>query len=200
MGTCICVAEPLCCPPETIMTLFIGYTPNKVKKKIFFLIKWAPLGSVLLRVASVWFPESRIAKHHLSQSREGMDGVSVAPDLWVVWGCLCWLQDPQPWVSSLSGDPVLHQAPFLPRLISVACSSRIRTLWVMAFVGDNVTAIRERCNVDRRPHECPRQGSKPENSKVSPGWETSRWRQWGTLMDHLVRGIWQSFGVDGETA
>lgn len=106
------------------------------------------------------------SKHHLNWSREGMDGVSVGPDLWVVWGCLCWLQDPR--------DPVLHQAPFLPRLISVACSLRILTLWVMVFVGDNVTAIRERCNGNRRPHECPRQGSKPENSKVSAGWETTR--------------------------
>ena len=36
MDTRICVAESLCCPPETITTLFIGYTPNKVKKKFFF--------------------------------------------------------------------------------------------------------------------------------------------------------------------
>ena len=25
--TCICIAESLCCPPETITTLLIGYTP-----------------------------------------------------------------------------------------------------------------------------------------------------------------------------
>ena len=36
MDTCICMAESLCCPPETIMTLLTGYTPienKKLKKK-----------------------------------------------------------------------------------------------------------------------------------------------------------------------
>ena len=36
MDTCICMAEPLCCSPETITTLLISYTPvqnKKVKKK-----------------------------------------------------------------------------------------------------------------------------------------------------------------------
>ena len=33
MDTCICVAKSLCCPPETITTLLIGYTPiQKVLK------------------------------------------------------------------------------------------------------------------------------------------------------------------------
>ena len=27
MDTCVCVAESLCSPPETITTLLIGYTP-----------------------------------------------------------------------------------------------------------------------------------------------------------------------------
>ena len=27
LDTCICMAEYLCCPPETITTLFIGYAP-----------------------------------------------------------------------------------------------------------------------------------------------------------------------------
>ena len=27
MDTCICMAESLCCPSETITTLIIGYTP-----------------------------------------------------------------------------------------------------------------------------------------------------------------------------
>ena len=26
MDTCMCMAESLCCPPETITTLLIGYT------------------------------------------------------------------------------------------------------------------------------------------------------------------------------
>ena len=30
--TCICMAESLCCSPETITTLLIGYTPIKNKK------------------------------------------------------------------------------------------------------------------------------------------------------------------------
>ena len=36
MDTCICMAESLCCPPETIIILLIGYIPQhkkKVKKK-----------------------------------------------------------------------------------------------------------------------------------------------------------------------
>ena len=37
IGTCICVAEPLHCSPETITSLLIGYTPIQnvfgVKKK-----------------------------------------------------------------------------------------------------------------------------------------------------------------------
>ena len=38
INTCICMAEPLCCSPETITTLLISYTPtpkksSKIKKK-----------------------------------------------------------------------------------------------------------------------------------------------------------------------
>ena len=29
MDTCVCLAESLCCPPETITTFLIGYTPIK---------------------------------------------------------------------------------------------------------------------------------------------------------------------------
>ena len=32
----------------------------------------------------------------------------------------------------------------------------------MVFVGDNVKAIRERCNGDREPHECPTQTRKQQ--------------------------------------
>ena len=31
MDTCICMAESLCCPPETITTWFIGHTPIQNK-------------------------------------------------------------------------------------------------------------------------------------------------------------------------
>ena len=36
MDTCIWMAESLCCPPETVTTLLIGYTPipNKKLKKL----------------------------------------------------------------------------------------------------------------------------------------------------------------------
>ena len=34
MGMCICMAESLCCSPETITTLLIGYTPIQNKKLI----------------------------------------------------------------------------------------------------------------------------------------------------------------------
>ena len=32
MDTCICMAESLCCLPETITTLLIGYSPVQNKK------------------------------------------------------------------------------------------------------------------------------------------------------------------------
>ena len=32
MDPCICMAESLCCPPETITTLLIGYTSIQNKK------------------------------------------------------------------------------------------------------------------------------------------------------------------------
>ena len=35
-GTCIYIAEPLCCPPETITTLLTGYMPIQNKKLPFF--------------------------------------------------------------------------------------------------------------------------------------------------------------------
>ena len=37
MDTCICMAESLCCPPETITTLLIGYTPMKIFKTILHI-------------------------------------------------------------------------------------------------------------------------------------------------------------------
>jgi len=36
---CICMAESLCCPRETITTLLIGYTPIQNKKFFFFFFK-----------------------------------------------------------------------------------------------------------------------------------------------------------------
>ena len=35
MDTCVCVAESLCCPPGTITTLLISYTPIQNKKCFF---------------------------------------------------------------------------------------------------------------------------------------------------------------------
>ena len=31
MDTCICMAESLCCPSETITMLLVGYSPYKIK-------------------------------------------------------------------------------------------------------------------------------------------------------------------------
>ena len=39
MDPCLCMAEPLCCPPETITTQLIGYTPIQNKNCCFFLIR-----------------------------------------------------------------------------------------------------------------------------------------------------------------
>ena len=39
MDMCICMAESLCCPHETITTLLIGYTPIQNKKCCFFFLK-----------------------------------------------------------------------------------------------------------------------------------------------------------------
>ena len=37
MDTCVCMAESLCCSPETTTTLLMGYTPIQNKKLFFFL-------------------------------------------------------------------------------------------------------------------------------------------------------------------
>ena len=41
MDTCLCMAESLCCLPEIITTLFIGYMPIQIKrfKKILYVQK-----------------------------------------------------------------------------------------------------------------------------------------------------------------
>ena len=39
MDTCMCMAESLCCPPETITTLLISYTMIQNKKVFFFFFK-----------------------------------------------------------------------------------------------------------------------------------------------------------------
>jgi len=39
MDKCICKAESLCCPPQTITTLLSSYTPIQNKKLFFFLNK-----------------------------------------------------------------------------------------------------------------------------------------------------------------
>ena len=49
MGTCICMAEALCCPPEIITTLFIGYISIQNKKLFCFLKKKSWVG---------WRPDS----------------------------------------------------------------------------------------------------------------------------------------------
>ena len=44
MDTCICMAESLCCPPETITTLLISYTPTQnknLKKKKRIQLFWS---------------------------------------------------------------------------------------------------------------------------------------------------------------
>ena len=46
MDTCVCMAESLCCLPETVTTLLIGYVPKqnkklKKKKNPFLLMKFA---------------------------------------------------------------------------------------------------------------------------------------------------------------
>ena len=50
MDTCICVAESLCGPLETITTLLIGYSPiqNKKVKKIIILPRRKKRGRYLL--------------------------------------------------------------------------------------------------------------------------------------------------------
>ena len=39
MDMCICMAESLCCSPETIATLLIGYIPMQKKKVLKNIIK-----------------------------------------------------------------------------------------------------------------------------------------------------------------
>ena len=40
--TCICMAEPLCCPPETITVLLIGYIPIQNRRR-----QWHPIPVLL---------------------------------------------------------------------------------------------------------------------------------------------------------
>ena len=42
MDTCLWMADSLCCAPETVITLLIGYTPmqNKKLKNSFFSLKY----------------------------------------------------------------------------------------------------------------------------------------------------------------
>ena len=49
-GIRVCVAESLCCPPETITTLLTGYTPiqNKKFKKINIHVRCMPFPVYLL--------------------------------------------------------------------------------------------------------------------------------------------------------
>ena len=49
INTCICMAEPVCCSPETITTLLISYTPipNKKFKKLKKKTQWPKKKSAL---------------------------------------------------------------------------------------------------------------------------------------------------------
>ena len=49
MDMCICMAEPLCCPPETITTLLVSYIPiqNKKLKKLIKIV-FSDLGKMLV--------------------------------------------------------------------------------------------------------------------------------------------------------
>ena len=63
MDTCICLAESLYCPPETV-TLLTGYTPRQNQKLYFFFLKKRP---VLVSVV-----------HGLSRPLpSGLDGMTV---------------------------------------------------------------------------------------------------------------------------
>ena len=42
MDTCVCMAESLCCPPETITTLLISYVPKQNKKLKIYIIFYNP--------------------------------------------------------------------------------------------------------------------------------------------------------------
>ena len=41
MDTCICMAESLCCPPETIRTLLIGYEVKSLSHVRLFTTLWS---------------------------------------------------------------------------------------------------------------------------------------------------------------
>ena len=43
-GIRVCVAESLCCPPKTVITLLIGYTPIQKKNKPNLSLSTASLG------------------------------------------------------------------------------------------------------------------------------------------------------------
>ena len=57
MDTCLCMAESLCCPPETITTLLTDCTPiqnaSGIKKIIKVIIHWFKKSTVFLANGSV---------------------------------------------------------------------------------------------------------------------------------------------------
>ena len=64
MDTCVCMAESLCCPLETLTTLLNGYTPisNKKLKKNIKLKAFPPVLENILWEIHVFFICSDIKK------------------------------------------------------------------------------------------------------------------------------------------
>ena len=63
MDTCICMAESLCCPPETITPLLISYTPiQSFFKKVIFK------NAVLRDFLEEWVRVVRVGKTLYSQT------------------------------------------------------------------------------------------------------------------------------------
>ena len=104
--TCICMAEPLCCPPETITVLLIGYIPiqnKKVKFKKLFFKKPFMLNSLSISGIEGWEHRDDSQEHfrsHFSKFPSSQDRSIHSPPLFPpsIYACshihihsaMCW--------------------------------------------------------------------------------------------------------------
>ena len=96
MDTCVCMAESLCCLPETVTTLLIGYIPIqnkkfKKKKNPFLLMKFAqstsPASSgIFNRLFLHW---QQTSKSHYFLLKTGEQMIQKSPQSWALARPFC---------------------------------------------------------------------------------------------------------------
>ena len=64
--TCICMAEPLCCPPETIITLLISYASIQNKKFYKSMLFWF-IGYLFILFIIYFYEQKSILRYEIYQ-------------------------------------------------------------------------------------------------------------------------------------